>query len=117
MFPKALKSCPKSNKLPNLVSLVVGLQHWGGGSTEDVTVFKMGQSRSLFGLFSFFSHSNSNNKHIISTIKIEKSVDDVLGIQTRGRTVATVLKCDPEDVIFSRNHFQMGKLGIPYLMT
>ena len=35
LFPNALKSCPKSNKSPNLVTLFVGrLRYWKGKILE-----------------------------------------------------------------------------------
>ena len=52
---------------------------------EQAAVFFLnGPIPASFCLFSFFSHSNSNDKYTIWTIKIEKSVDGVLGTRTRG---------------------------------
>ena len=97
MLPKALKSCPKANKLPNLVTLVI----YSGSflniyevedqfhvvdkeTTNYVTYLdslflKIGQNPASFCIFSFFSH-DTYCRNIIN----DKSVDGVLGTQTRG---------------------------------
>ena len=86
------KNCPKSKKLPNLVTLVNVLFGSFGSCLLYVDHFKffhknlyanshfflnMGQYRPLFRLFLSFSHHKS--------ITNWKSVDGVLGIRTRGR--------------------------------
>ena len=48
------------------------------GPNHNICFLKMGQSRPLFVYFSYFLNT-------ISIIQIEKSVDGVLGIRTRGR--------------------------------
>ena len=66
MLPKAFNICPKSNKSPDLVILERGLDQLITFKSQLTNVFlKMGESRPLFCLLSFFSHSNSNDKYII----------------------------------------------------
>ena len=68
-------------------------------------LLKNGPIPATFCLFSFFSHSNSNNKYTIWTIQIEKSVDGVLGTQTQGGRIdgadkSTELWQNPYSIFF-----------------
>ena len=60
------------------------LKRFQNHNTVSCYFFKNGPIPASFCLFSSFSHSISNDKFTIWTIWIEKSVDGVLGTQTRG---------------------------------
>ena len=62
MLPKALKSCPKSNKLPNLVTLIVA--HWFQKGTR----FLLSQNKDRFFFKAFYCYSTSkpNSEQVLN---------------------------------------------------
>ena len=89
---KGFKKLPKVQKSPDLVTLAGNknrMRTVRNVSCKLHTYFKnnMGQFRPLFLLFSSFSHSNIKQVSSNLTLCIEKGVDGVLGIQTRGRRI------------------------------
>ena len=70
------------------------VESWHSFSVARTKKFR--QSRPLFRLFSSFSHSTITVS--ISPIKIEKSIDGVLGIWTRGRR----MECSDETMELRR---------------
>ena len=80
------------------------------------TVFLKWANPGLFlFIFSFFSHSNSNVKHTIWTIQLEKSIDGVVGTQIRGGRmegpdISTELWWHPSSKQFGSPKLQIHRL-------
>ena len=97
LLPKALKSCPKSNKLPKLVTLPV-TQHWWRAFSFVLFLYPRSSSKSTLGVWRLWPLLGRNEQYLSSQLclaikwdhSIRLKIDDAMGsgCGSVGRAVA-----------------------------